>query len=36
MAAPLMRYSLNQRSRFVRFVDLPEGSGGTVTFFLSL
>jgi hypothetical protein len=36
MAAPLTQCSLNQRSRFVRFVDLPEGSGGTVTFFLSL
>ena len=35
-AAPLTQCSLNQRSRFVRFVDLPEGSGGTVTFFLSL
>ena len=35
-AAPLTRCLLNQRSRFVRFVDLPEDSGGTVTFFLSL
>ena len=36
IAAPLTRYPLNRRSRFVRFLDLPEGSGGTVTFFLSL
>ena len=35
-ARPGVRHSLNRRIRWVRFLDIPEGSGGTVTFFLSI
>lgn len=36
LAEPRVRYPLNHRVRFVRFVDLPEGTMGTVTFFLAI
>lgn len=35
-ARPGQRYLLNRRIRWVRFGDIPEGSMGTVTFFLSV
>lgn len=34
LLAPLTRYPLNARCRFVRFLGLPSGAMGTVTFFL--
>jgi hypothetical protein len=33
---PGVRRAVDQRTRFVRFVDLPEGSSGTVTFSLGV
>jgi hypothetical protein len=35
-AAPGVRYPVTRRTRFVRFMDLPQGAGGQLTFFLRL